>query len=132
MDGASRRPPLCSGALYFFAHLFAAVCHIPPAFSQSAFVVYCEKSPDVEPELGDGLAEGAGDVEVPLDAPPDVEPPAPVDPEVPDGALEPEPAAPVPLPLPLVLCAATSAGVSAMIATSRSPNNLVMVQTPFV
>jgi hypothetical protein len=109
--------------------LFAAVSHIPPAFSQSAFVVYFEKSADGEPELGDGLAEGAGDVEVPLDAPPDVEPPAP---EVPDGALEPEPAAPVPLPLPLVLCAATSAGVSAMIATSRSPKNLVMVQTPFV
>lgn len=119
------------------AHLFAAVSHIPPAFSQSAFVMNCEKSPDVEPELGDGLAEGEapeplGEVEEPLDAPPDVElPPLPV-PEVPAGAPEPEPpAAPVPLPLPLLLCAATSAGVSAKIATSTSPNSLVIVQTPF-
>jgi hypothetical protein len=77
VDGASRRPPFCSGAFYFFAHLFAAVSHIPPAFSQSALVVYCEKSPDVEPELGDGLAEGAGpeplgEVEVPVEPLPPV------------------------------------------------------------
>jgi hypothetical protein len=62
------------------AHFFSGACHIPPAFSQSAWVVCFERSPD-------GLA--AGDEVEPL---PDV--------------LVPEPPAPevlVPDPLPEVL-----------------------------
>ena len=152
VDGA-RRPPRCcprSGGSasagtflerYFFAHLFAAVSHIPPAFSQSACVVCWLKSPDVEVELGEGLADGeAPDPEVP---PPDVAPepvapdgepepePEPVAPDVPDGAPEPEPPA-APLPLPEPVWAATSAGVSAMIATSRAAKSFVMLRPPSV
>jgi hypothetical protein len=109
--------------------LFAAVSHIPPAFSQSAFVVYWLKSPDVELELGEGLADGeAPDPDVP---PPDVDPPEPAAPDVPDGAPEPEPPA-APLPLPEPVWAATSAGVSAIIATSRAAKTFVMLRPPSV
>jgi hypothetical protein len=111
--------------------LLDAAVHSPPAFSQSVWVVYCVKSPEVEVELGDGLADGEtpaplGEPEPPLE----VGPPPPV-PELPDGAPEPEPpAAPLPLPLPLPLWAATSAGVNAMIPTSNRPITLVMIGTP--
>jgi hypothetical protein len=57
--------------------LFEAISHLPPAFSQSAFVVYCEKSL----ALPDGLAEGELDE---LPDPPVV--PLPV--EVPEAGTE--------------------------------------------
>ncbi|HEY7518879.1 MAG TPA: hypothetical protein VIE36_11360 [Methylomirabilota bacterium] len=135
---------------YFFAHLLAAVSHMPPAFSQSACVVYWLKSPDVELELGEGLADGDapdplgeadGDAPDPLGAvdappevpPPDVVPPEPVAPDVPDGALEPvPPAAPLPLPPPEPVWAATIAGVSAITATSRAAKSFVMSRPPSV
>jgi hypothetical protein len=86
---------------------------MPPAFSQSDFVVYFEKSLEVP----DGLAEG--ELEEPPDAPgmvvePLPEVPEPVPPEVPEGLLEPE----LPfVPLPLPVWAATIAGARAMIPT---------------
>ena len=46
---------------FFWSHLLAAACHMPPAFSHSAFVVAFERSL----ELPDGLAAGE------LDEPPD-------------------------------------------------------------
>jgi hypothetical protein len=148
-DGGGRRAPSTASAgtfleRYFFAHLFAAVSHIPPAFSQSACVVCWLKSPDVEVELGEGLADGeAPDPDGP---PPDVAPepvapdvpdgdpePEPVAPDVPDGAPEPDPEPPAaPLPLPEPVWAATSAGVSAMIATSRAAKSFVMLRPPSV
>lgn len=102
----------------FFSHLFEVVCHIPPAFSQSAFVMYCEKSPAV-PGLADGDVVDEPPEGVPVVAPPD---------EVPDPVPEPEPDAPGPLepapldepPLPpLPDCAAANAGASAMIPTKK-------------
>ena len=108
---------------------------MPPAFSQSAWVVYCEKSPDVELELGEGLADG--EAPAPLGLPevelPDPVPPVePVPPEVPAGPPDPEPlAAPLPLPVP-PLCAAARAGVSATIATRRNARNLSMSRPPWV
>jgi len=84
---------------------------VPPAFSQSAWVVYCEKSPAAP----DGLADG-DEVEVPdvlglmLPLEPD-EPLEPPGPEEPDGVVP--PALPeVLLPLPILAsfgeCARTS------------------------
>src|SRR5690242_16023561 len=102
---------------YFFAQLLEDVSQVPPAFSQSLCVVYCEKSPDVEPELGDGLADGdapepLGEVEL-LPEAPELVPLPPVAPDVPDGPPAPEllPEAPLPLPAPDDW-ARTSAGVS--------------------
>ena len=84
---------------------------MPPAFSQSAFVMYCEKSLD-------GLAEGEpAELPDPLGvevAPLPDEVPDPL-PDVPEGVLEPElPAAPLPL---LPVWAAAIPGASAMIPT---------------
>ena len=86
------------------------------------------RSPDDEPELGEGLADGDDvpdpEPEVPLGVLPD-----PVAPEVPEGA-EPEPVvAPLPLPL-LPVPAATSAGVSIMMPTIREATNLIMSRPP--
>lgn len=97
---------------HFFAHLFSAACHIPPAFSQSAFVVYFDISPD-------GLA--AGDE---LEELPDVLEPAPLPdvlpelllPDVPDGLPELPDVLP---PLP-VDCAAAITGAKATTATRRT------------
>lgn len=103
---------------YFLAHLFDAACHIPPAFSQSAFVVYFDMS-------AEGLA--AGDELLPdvlgVEAPPlpDVLPePLPV---VPDGVEVPDL---VPLPAPLV--AAAIAGDRATTATRR-PRTIFCIMT---
>jgi hypothetical protein len=100
---------------------------MPPALSQSVWVVYFEK---LELGMPDGLAEG---VEVPLPvpmlgapgavvAPPllGAEPvPDPDDPsDVPD-APEPAPDGPLP-PLPLPVCAAASAGASAIDPTKSA------------
>jgi hypothetical protein len=83
---------------FFFSHLLAAACHMPPTFSHSAFVVAFERSL----ELPDGLAAGEldellGDVVVPPDFSEEV-------PELPG----------FPPPVPPV-CAAAIAGASAMI-----------------
>jgi len=119
---------------YCFAQLFEDICHVPPAFSQSVCVVYCEKSPDVEPELGDGLADGEapdplGDDEVLPEAPEvaPLPPLEPVAPDVPDGPPAPEllPAAPLPLPEPADW-ATTSAGASNMMETSRRARKCFM------
>jgi hypothetical protein len=108
----------------FFSHLFEAICQLPPALSQSAFVVYFEKSPAV-PGLADGdvVDEPPEPPEgEPVVAPPDDVPePAPLVPEPePDapGLLEPAPLEEPPLP-PLPDCAAAMAGASAMIPTRK-------------
>jgi hypothetical protein len=89
---------------YFFGwHLLADACHMPPAFSHSAFVLAFETSL----ELPDGLA--AGDV----DEPPD----GIVPPDFPDGVLE-LPDFPL-LPEPVV-CAAAIAGAKATIPTKSA------------
>jgi hypothetical protein len=112
---------------YFFAHLFEADSHMPPAFSQSAFVVYCEKSA----ALPDGLAEGE---EVELPDPPVVElpeVPEPVPPVVPDGLPAPEvPDVPLPLPVPLLDWAAAIAGAKAMIPTKNVNISFCMCVLP--
>lgn len=130
MWGTATRPPTPLETGYFFAHLFEADSHIPPAFSQSAFVVYCEKSL----ELPDGLAEGEVDE---LPDPPVVllpdEVPEPVLPEVPEGLPEPElPDVPLPLPLPLPACAAAIAGAKAMIPTKNASITFCIVSPPVV
>ena len=112
------------------AHLFEADSHIPPAFSQSAFVVYWERSP----ALPDGLAEGD---EVELPDPPVVllpvllpdDVPEPVLPDVPEGELE-LPDEPLPLPLPPVDCAAAMAGAKAMIPTKNVSISFCMCVLP--
>jgi hypothetical protein len=91
--------------MLLFMHIFEPACHLPPAFSQSAFVVYFDMSPAL------GLAEGEP-VELPEPAELD---PLPLLPEVPEGVL-PELELPVE-PLPLLLCAAAIAGARAMIPT---------------
>jgi hypothetical protein len=99
-------------------------CHMPPAFSQSDFVVYFEKSLVVP----DGLAEG--EPEDPLDPPdvPDVDPlPDPVPLFVPDGLLEPEVSFPPPLP---PVWAAAIAGARAMTATKSMRISFCMVFPP--
>jgi len=60
---------------YFVKHLLDVACHMPPAFSQSDFVVCCERSLEVP----DGLAEG--ELDEPLDAPGVVVEPLPEAPE---------------------------------------------------
>ena len=118
MKEGSRR----GSAPYFFVHLFDAVCHIPPAFSQSAFVVYFDMSPD-------GLAAGDEVDELPdvlgVEAPlPDVLP-EPL-PDVPDGVLElPEGAF---VPPPVLDCAAAIAGARATTATRR-PRTIFRIMT---
>jgi hypothetical protein len=108
----------------FFSHLFEVVCQSPPAFSQSACVVYCEKSPKGLAD-GDDVPEGLADGDV-VDEPPEPEPVVAPPDEVPE--LEPEPVAPglvEPAPLdepplpPLPDCAAAIAGASAMIPTRK-------------
>jgi hypothetical protein len=112
------------------AHLLDAVFHMPPALSQSALVVYCEKSL----LLPDGLADGA--VDEPLDEPglvllpppdelPVPLPPAPL-PDVPEGVPEPDPELPD-VPLPLLDCAAARAGASATIPTKSVSISFCMV-----
>jgi hypothetical protein len=53
--------------LLAFWQVLVVACHWPPAFSQSVFVLYCDKSVDV-PLLVGGLAEGDV-VDGPLDEP---------------------------------------------------------------
>jgi len=87
-------------------HFFEAASHIPPPLSQSACVMYCERSLALLP---DGLADG-----VLVELPDDVPAPGAV-----LGVFEevPEPELPAPLlPVPLV-CAAAMAGTRAIIAT---------------
>jgi len=132
MWGAARWPPTSLESSYLFAHLFEADSHIPPAFSQSAFVVYCDRSP----ALPDGLAEGD---EVELPDPPVVllpvllpdDVPEPVLPDVPEGELE-LPDEPLPLPLPPVACAAAIAGAKAMIPTKNVSISFCMCVPPVV
>jgi hypothetical protein len=108
--------------------LLAAVCHIPPAFSQSAFVVYCERSP----EAPDGLAAGdeldplpdvLGIVELPV-----LEPVPELLPDVDPEGLEPDP-----LPGLGVLgdCAAAIAGARATSATRTATKIVVMLTSLF-
>jgi hypothetical protein len=85
---------------------------MPPARSQSALVVYCEKSPEVPLGLAEGEPEAPGAVVAPLPPEvvpllPEVVPPLPdepepvVPPDVPEGLLPLElPGAPL-LPLPV-------------------------------
>jgi hypothetical protein len=47
--------------LAFFWQRFAEACHCPPAFSQSAFVLWTDMSPE-----GAGLVEGLADGELVL------------------------------------------------------------------
>ena len=105
----------------FFAHFLSVACHIPPAFSQSAWVVIFERSPD-------GLA--AGDEVDPL---PEVLVPEPLAPEV-VGALPPEVVVPddfdePALPdVPVVPdCAAAITGANAMTATTRAMTSFCML-----
>lgn len=137
MDGVSRPPRRAElsdaprgagGRFYFFTHLLAAVCHVPPAFSQSAFVVYCDKSPGApdglaagDDELPDVLPDVLGVVELPVLDPV----PEPLVPDVPDGVDAPE------LPVPPVLdCAAAMAGARATRATKK-PRRSVFILTSF-
>jgi hypothetical protein len=108
-------------------HLLAVADHMPPAFSQSALVVYCEKSVDVPDGLADGDVDEEPLDEPPLDEPGMLPPPAPLPLEVPDGLLEPE--LPEPLPLPPVWAAA-NAGTKAMAPTRSMTINLYMVFPP--
>ena len=95
---------------YFLAlHFFEVTSHIPPAFSQSPCVMYCERFLALLP---DGLADG-----VLVELPDDVPAPGVVL-WVPEEAPEPELPA-LPLPVPRV-CAAAIAGNRAIIAT-RTP-----------
>ena len=56
---------------YFRTHLFVGISHTPLAFSQSAGVVYFEKSPEVCDGLAEGELDGSpGAVVAPL-GPPD-------------------------------------------------------------
>ena len=76
--------------LLAFSQVLVDICHWPPALSQSAFVLNCEKSVDVPP-LVEGLAEG----EVPgLELPELPEPPLGAFSEVPDVLPEPLPLVP--------------------------------------
>jgi hypothetical protein len=99
--------------------------HLPPAFSQSAFVRYCEKSVT----LLDGLAEGELDeLPDPPVVPLPVEVPEPVLPVVPEGPLDPD-VPDVPLPLPLLpVCAAASAGTRATTATKNTSISFCIVR----
>lgn len=91
------RTRLLEVGYFFLSHLLAAACHMPPAFSHSAFVVAFERSL----ELPDGLAAGE------LDEPPDDV----VPPDFPEEVVE-LPGFPPPL---LPVCAAAIAGTRAMI-----------------
>ncbi|HXH83723.1 MAG TPA: hypothetical protein VNN07_12465 [Candidatus Tectomicrobia bacterium] len=82
---------------------------MPPAFSQSAFVVIFERS------APDGLADGDVDDPPLVDEPPDM-------PDFPDGLLE---VVPDPL-LPLPLCAAAIVGLRARIPTTSATKSLRM------
>ena len=102
------------------------VCHIPPAFSQSARLVYFAKS-----ALPDGLADGDEDEPLgdePLGGEPLGEPDGlgvlivPPEPVVPDGLVEPEPD---PL-LPGLVWAAANAGASATSPTKNANINFCM------
>jgi hypothetical protein len=94
---------------FFFSHLLAAACHMPPAFSHSAFVTILERSLEVP----DGLA--AGELDEPLD---EVVPP--------DFSEEVLGLAGFPLPLPPD-CAAAIAGARAMIPTKSASISFCIV-----
>jgi hypothetical protein len=104
-------------------HLLVVVSHRPPAFSQSAWVVYFVKSL----ELPDGLAEG--ELDEPLDAPGEVLVPVPeagpelAPPDDPEGVLAPELLG---VPLPLGVCAAAKAGARARIPTNTASISFCM------
>src|SRR5689334_9930247 len=107
--------------------LLDAVCHMPPAFSQSALVWYFVKSLLMLP-LPDGLAEG----EVVLLPAPDPVVAPPLDGELVLGLLdglelEPEPVPPDP---PLPVWAATTAGVSAIVPTRSAYISFCIWQRP--
>jgi hypothetical protein len=130
-------------------HCIEEADHIPPAFSQSACVLYSEKSLVVV-GLADGCAEvplpavpGVAVASPPLDTDPDelpvvpvpLAPPVapvpplaplapPVAPALPLAPLAP-PAAPLPPPLPL--CAAAIAGASAMTPAKRASTNVFIL-----
>jgi hypothetical protein len=103
--------------------LFAVVCHIPPAFSHSALVVYGSV------DAPEGLA--AGELllpDEPLDAPGVVLlplPDEPAAPDVPEGLLLPELLGILPPLLP-PLCAAASTGAKHMIPTKNATINVFM------
>jgi len=64
--------------LVAFSQLLVAACHCPPAFSQAALVLYCEKSEDIPP-LVEGLVGGLaeGDVVDELSGEPELDEPEP-------------------------------------------------------
>jgi hypothetical protein len=107
---------LSSVGRYCFAwQRLVEACQLPPAFSQSAWVVIVDS--DAPP--GDGLAEGDEPEEEPDDVEPVLEPDPlapvlPVPPVLPGAPLE--PAAPLlPLPVAPPVCAAASAGAKQII-----------------
>lgn len=112
MGGHAAHRTELGGRAYFLAHFFVVADHMPPAFSQSACVVYFERSVE-------GLAAGEPDVLLVPD--PEDEPLLPDDV---DGVLP--PALPdVLLPEPPVLdCAAAIAGAKAMTATMSMMTSL--------
>jgi hypothetical protein len=114
---------LSSVGRYCFAwQRLVEACQLPPAFSQSAWVVIVDS--DAPP--CDGLAEGDEPEEEPDDVEPVLEPDPlapvlPVPPVLPGAPLE--PAAPLlPLPVAPPVCAAASAGAKQII---RLPPSMV-------
>jgi len=104
------------------------VDQVPPAFSQSALVVYFEKSADAPEGLADGddveeLPDVLGLI-VPLEPDVELEPL----PEVPDGVVPLE--VPDLLPLPVLDCAAANAGARATTAT-MNPRKIFFILTSF-
>jgi hypothetical protein len=118
----SRRPSWAGCWSYFASQLLVDAIHMPPAFSQSAFVLKVDRS------FPEGLAEGAL---LPL---PEVEPgvfvlgmlpvePLPPELPLPDGLLV--PGVPLP-PLPLPVWAAAKAGERATVPIRRANTNFFM------
>ena len=106
--------------LLAFWQVLVDACHSPPALSQSAFDLICDRSLEVPP-LVDGLADGEVVDGALVD--PELEPP--VVPELPlepllSELLEPPDVVPEPLEpeLPLVPCAAVMAGARPSARTS--------------
>ena len=106
-----------------------AVDQVPPAFSQSALVVYFEKSADAPDGLADGEVVELPDVLgliVPLEPDVELEPL----PEVPDGVVPLELPDLLPLPVPVLDCAAANAGARATTAT-MNPRKIFFILTSF-
>ena len=82
------------------SHLFCVTCHMPPAFSQSALVVYFEKSREVPLRLAEGEPDERPEAPGAVVVPPLPEVPEPDEPPVvPEGLLPLEPPGVLPLPL---------------------------------